>query len=241
MSVRALIIGSNYSHRSFSLRHAEADAIKFQTFLKKYYPDLQITLMLGEQTTKENLLKALKTKVEQTQPGDILFLYFSGHGTYVFDQSGDEDDSRDEAILAWDSPNFKEVEYLITDDQLYQILSKLPAGAKFRAVLDACHSGTLLDLDGKIQLMKGMSDRIGVFRLRKGMVQRSAFDGILLSSSKDSEKSYEDSRGGLLTEVLVQHNPKMNPLELLQLLQAQLKDQTPVLSATSSNLGLLFP
>jgi len=89
MTIRALIIGINYSHRSFSLKHAESDAQKFKSYLLQTYPQAQITFLTGDQTTRQEILEQFQALVTATQPSDKFIFYFSGHGTHVFDQSGD--------------------------------------------------------------------------------------------------------------------------------------------------------
>ena len=75
-----------------------------------------------------------------TMPGDELFIHYSGHGTWTYDNNGDEKDGRDELICPVDNT-------LIRDDELYTNLVKLcPPGSKVRCVFDCCHGGTMLDL-----------------------------------------------------------------------------------------------
>jgi metacaspase-1 len=67
-----------------------------------------------------------------------------GHGTKLRDESGDEDDGYDEALVPVD---FQEGAEMIRDDDLYDTLIKpLSAGVHVVSLMDCCHSGTILDL-----------------------------------------------------------------------------------------------
>lgn len=109
--------------------------------------------------------------VEGNQPGDKLFFGFDGHGTQVEDEDGDEGDAIDEAICPVEGgeiPGLKNTCSLfpvtsplyiaspphssividpITDDELNDILVKpLVEGVVLHALVDCCHSGSILDL-----------------------------------------------------------------------------------------------
>ena len=71
----------------------------------------------------------------------FLFFNFSGHGTQVHDDDGDEADGLDEALCPCDF----ETAGVIVDDDLCRWLETLPSHQLF-AVCDCCHSGTCLDL-----------------------------------------------------------------------------------------------
>lgn len=49
--------------------------------------------------TRRNMEDAFKRIVEYSQPGDVVFIHYSGHGSRVVDTSGDEDDGYDETIM----------------------------------------------------------------------------------------------------------------------------------------------
>lgn len=69
--------------------------------------------------------------------------HYSGHGTKVPDLNGDEDDGYDEALVPLDFDRSG----VILDDDLYEIFVKgLPPGVHVVALMDCCHSGTVLDL-----------------------------------------------------------------------------------------------
>lgn len=93
--------------------------------------------------TKRNIRKAMRWLVEGNRARDSLVFHFSGHGSQQNDYNGDEIDGQDEALCPLDH----ETEGKIIDDEINRILVRpLVHGAKLHAVIDACNSGTVLDL-----------------------------------------------------------------------------------------------
>lgn len=93
--------------------------------------------------TKQNIRNAMQWLVSGCKAGDSLVFHFSGHGIQVVDDNGDEEDGYDEALLPMDYEQEKE----IVDDEINATLVRpLPAGATLHAIIDASHSGTILDL-----------------------------------------------------------------------------------------------
>ncbi|VAI11558.1 unnamed protein product [Triticum turgidum subsp. durum] len=81
--------------------------------------------------------------VQGCSSGDSLVFQFSGAGAQVPDCDGDERDGMDEAICPVDS--FQQGPIL--DDEINQaIVRPLVHGVKLHAIVDACHSATVLDL-----------------------------------------------------------------------------------------------
>jgi len=118
-------------------------------YIQDYYgfQDEDITVLVDDADhpppTKANIIAAYQSVVAKSQPGDAIFLHYSGHGTKLPDDNGDEDDGYDEALVPLD---FKSAG-MIRDDYLYDIIVKaLPSGVHVVAVMDCCHSGTVLDL-----------------------------------------------------------------------------------------------
>lgn len=90
--------------------------------------------------TKPNIMRELQALVAGAKAGDALFFGFSGQGTQVDDQDGDEKDGKDEAILAVDGQP-------IIDDVLFDTLVKsLPVDSRLTVLVDCSHAGTILDL-----------------------------------------------------------------------------------------------
>jgi len=70
-------------------------------------------------------------------------LHYSGHGGSVKDEDGDEEDGYDETLVPVD---YKSSGHIV-DDDIHDILCKgLPRGVRLTAIVDCCHSATVLDL-----------------------------------------------------------------------------------------------
>ena len=86
---------------------------------------------------------ALYWLVQGCQAGDSLVFHYSGHGSQQRNYTGDEVDGYDETLCPVD---FK-TQGMIVDDEINDtIVRPLPPGVKLHAIIDACHSGTVLDL-----------------------------------------------------------------------------------------------
>ncbi|GER50850.1 metacaspase 1 [Striga asiatica] len=93
--------------------------------------------------TKHNMRMALFWLVQGCQAGDSLVFHFSGHGSQQRNYKGDEIDGFDETLCPLDY----ETQGMIVDDEINATIVKpLPTGVKLHAIIDACHSGTVLDL-----------------------------------------------------------------------------------------------
>jgi hypothetical protein len=115
-------------------------ALMRHTLLTRFgFDESNITSLLDEDATRENMLKVMREFAASTQPGDIVYFHFSGHGSQVDDASGDEADKLDETILPYDARTGGIAD--ITDDELQAIFGQLRAESAL-IVLDSCHSGT---------------------------------------------------------------------------------------------------
>jgi len=103
------------------------------------------------QATREAVLQAIdRWLIEGTEPGDRVFLHFSGHGSQVRDRDGDErDDGLDEVLVTSDArcrtdPSARRIvscENVLTDDVLGERLDRL-VGRHTLVLIDSCHAGT---------------------------------------------------------------------------------------------------
>lgn len=79
--------------------------------------------------------------MQDCQPEDSLVFHYSGHGKRKKNNTGDEVAGYDEYLCPLD---FKTRE-LISDNEINAIIVR-PLRVKLHAFIDACHSGTALDL-----------------------------------------------------------------------------------------------
>lgn len=102
-----------------------------------------ITLVTGSDATKESILTALQKIIGLADSNDYVLVYFSGHGTHIPDESGDETDGTDEAIVPVDA-HLGEPSTYITDDELSKIFSMCRT-EKGVIIFDACNSGGIIN------------------------------------------------------------------------------------------------
>ncbi|KAJ7765091.1 caspase domain-containing protein [Mycena maculata] len=96
------------------------------------------------QPTRQNILLAIAELVKDVREGDSLFFHYCGHSTQVENarSRNTEEDGKDECLIPMDGEDM-----MIVDNDLHAALvAPLPAGAHLVAILDTCHSGSLLDL-----------------------------------------------------------------------------------------------
>ncbi|CAI9279288.1 unnamed protein product [Lactuca saligna] len=148
---KALIVGVSYKNTSHELKGCLNDAKYMKYLLIKtfQFPESSIRMLTEEETessripTARNMRTSLSWLIEGCQPGDSLVFHFSGHGSRQRNLNGDELDGYDETLCPLDF----ETEGMIIDDEINAtIVRPLPLGAKLHAIIDSCHSGTVLDL-----------------------------------------------------------------------------------------------
>lgn len=139
---KALLIGVNYINTPYELSGCIDDTERMKNFLSnKGFNDFKMLNDLSEiKPTKANILNEFKNMVVNAEANDILFFYFSGHGSYTYDRNADETDGKDEMIISSDLQG-------VLDDELKTILSNyMKRDVTIVGLFDSCHSGTMFDL-----------------------------------------------------------------------------------------------
>ncbi|KAF8044162.1 hypothetical protein BT93_A2212 [Corymbia citriodora subsp. variegata] len=148
---RALLCGVSYRGKRYKLKGSVNDVRCMHYFLVENMGFQNDSILIlseeemdpGRIPTKHNILMAMRWLVHDCRSGDSLVFHFSGHGSQQPNNDMDEIDGFDECI--W--PVDHEIAGKIIDDEINAtIVRPLPRGAKLHAVIDACHSGTMLDL-----------------------------------------------------------------------------------------------
>ena len=140
----AVLIGINYAGTSSALRGCEADVECMRDILQTRFGFSDITIMTqtaGMRPTQRNILSVLRNLAQRSRTDGVeqVVIQYSGHGTYMRDTSGDDETGHDQAII-------DEQQQFITDDMLRSVLDQFSPWCRVVVVVDACHSGTGLDL-----------------------------------------------------------------------------------------------
>lgn len=92
-------------------------------------------VLLTAEATAEAVTAAIGDAARRLEPGDLLFLTYSGHGGQVDDTTGEEDDRLDETWVLFDRQ--------LLDDELYDLWGQFEPGVRIFVLSDSCHSGSV--------------------------------------------------------------------------------------------------
>lgn len=133
----ALCIGINdYPAPEHRLAGCVADAKVWAQSLSRR--GFSIQMLLDGQATREAIDQSIRALVNDSRAGDVIIIQYSGHGTFVTDLNGDEEDNNDEALCPVDFASGA----LYIDDDIAEIFTRLPAGVNLTCFMDCCHSGS---------------------------------------------------------------------------------------------------
>ncbi|MQL98940.1 hypothetical protein Taro_031656 [Colocasia esculenta] len=140
--------------------------------------------------TKHNIRLALSWLVQGCQPGDSLVFHYSGHGSQQRNYTGDEIDGYDETLCPLDF----ETQGMIVDDEINAaIVRPLPRGVKLHAFIDACHSGTVLDLPFFCRMNRSGQCVWEDHRPRSGLWKGTSGGEVISFSGCDDDQASSDT------------------------------------------------
>jgi hypothetical protein len=234
----ALLIGINYTGTNNQLNGCINDVNNIKNYLitTRGYLEEHITILTDNTVIKpsrNNILLAIDTLIEKSQENletdcKELFFHYSGHGTFINDTDNNEQDGNDECIVGCDNN-------VIVDDELYTRFVSRVGNIKTICIIDACHSGSALDLPYEYN-----------FTLHKWKLISNVpvnTNVLLISGCKDSEVSMDafidQKYQGALTNAFLHAIKKCksdNLFEFVSFIRRYLKvnryNQTPQLSCT---------
>lgn len=134
----ALCIGINdYPGTGSDLSGCVNDANDWSKLLSE--KDFKVKKLLNKDATRKNILDNMKEMVDSAVKGDSIIFQYSGHGTYIADEDGDESDGTDECLCPYDL----KTKGPVTDDELNDLFTSKKNGVKIVFLSDSCHSGTV--------------------------------------------------------------------------------------------------
>jgi|JI102314A2RNA_FD_contig_61_1923275_length_1291_multi_2_in_0_out_0_1 hypothetical protein len=244
---RAVLIGINYFGTSSELNGCVNDVHNVYVWLTKEcgYDAKNIQILTDERDsavrpTRANIEKAMKW-LNSDLPANVpvqLFLHYSGHGSWTYDQSagtagaGDEADGRDESICPVD---YNTAGCIIDDDLNKLIVVPIAemANVSMTCLFDCCHSGTALDLRYDYEIdVNGATPTTRTYKMiQQKSLQKTKSQIMLWSGCLDSQTSADayiarQSQGAMTWGFLSTVRKNKNVLsykKLLSELQLQLK------------------
>lgn len=240
MNKLALCVGINdYPGTSSDLYGCVNDAVDWKDRLEQFGFD--VTSLHDSAGTKENIIAKLKELIGRTSIGDYLVFSYSGHGTYVFDRSGDEEDAYDEALYTYNGA--------LIDDDIRKVLDTIPYGVKVWVIFDSCFSGTATRVmnnnkaRAKFIVPDGYNPRLPV----KSRIMEEEMNEVYTSGCSDEEYSYDAYINGRYNGAFsrfaldsLEQNPDATFEEFYAILRTHLPTedypQTPQLEGKSENL-----
>lgn len=207
----------HYAGWDGALRAPEADAKSMLKVAEKS-GFTNSTILLSKEATRQTVLDAFAQLAKSAQPGDLVFISYSGHGGQVKDMNDDEADFKDETWCLYDGQ--------LIDDEIYWCLSKFKPEVRIIGIIDCCHSGTAFKAiqEKKVRdryprrkkkvvpqeiLFKTYEKNIATYKkigkqpkLKNARAKINA-SIIQFSACQDSEVAYDGSKNSLFTEYLL--------------------------------------
>lgn len=150
---RSLLIGSNYNgSEGAELKASHDDICSMKDYIVNVHgfseSDEMMTILLDDDKHKSptfiNIVEAFKSLSEQSQPGDTVFIQFSGHGGRILDSPINNNvESYDEILV----PSDYSVSGVIRDTLIFKtLLAPMRYGVTVTIIIDSCDTGMMLDL-----------------------------------------------------------------------------------------------
>jgi len=239
------LIGINYIGQQCELEGCVNDIHNMRTFISQRFgfpTDAEHMQTLTDDgsgndlPTKYNILRYISWLITGAQPGDSLFLHYSGHGSVAEDQLGlGKSTGKEDTICPLDRDSAGD----ILDEELHNAVVKpLARGVKLTAIFDCCHSGSALNLPFSYHHNVQPKEN-------KHLDQdRSPADVVLFAGCKDDQTSSDSTfagygHAGALTwgfiSNLKSHREGLSYVELLTDIRESIKNdrltQVPQLSS----------
>ncbi len=142
--VLAVVVGiSNYQHVE-KLRYADKDALAFYQYLvnDNQIPKDQVTLLLNEEATLQNLKDALGVDLKKkARRQDTVIIYYAGHGAPEANRGSPDGDGVEKYLLPYDADAHRLYSTALPMLELSRIFSRLSA-ERVVLIMDTCYSGS---------------------------------------------------------------------------------------------------
>lgn len=242
---RALLIGINYTRTENQLQGCVADCEHIDCLLtSKLGYDVNNIVFLNDSKnsnklpTRENILRELKSKIRETQKGDMFFLGYSGHGSRCKDPKRTDKHGYEESIVPLDLNE-------IMDQELRQLFCELHQDCNVFVMTDSCFSGNVIDLRYNLDVKRIKKNERNIIEstlqtdecypeTQCTIVQLSGCKTTQTSADAYEDKEHQGAMTWAFLKVMKQHDNKLTLSTLLcemrELLKSHKYSQVPQLN-----------
>lgn len=143
-------------------------------------------LLLEENATRSAFFKNVEEIRDRMNPGDLFLLTFSGHGSQVVDENGDEPSGYDQTWCFYDGQ--------VIDDEIHGLLKTFKKGHRILILSDSCFSGEIIK-DPNASILFGQTKRINLTGVEASVR--------LIAGCQENEPAKGSRKNGLFTEALL--------------------------------------
>jgi hypothetical protein len=256
MTKTALCIGVNdYPGTGSDLAGCVNDAYDWAAALKER--DFHTEPLLDARATGDAIRDGIRRLLGAARSGDTVVISYSGHGTWVPDQDGDEPDHRDEALCPYDVVSAGP----LLDDELYELFCERARGVRAVLISDSCHSGTVSRFAPSLRATAGTvrflppaaflspAAASRAARISRVTAGRPRYANLLMAGCQDFEYSYDarfgDRPNGAFSYVAIATLRDLKPdatyrdwmRAIAERLPSQDYPQTPSLNGSATQRG----
>ncbi|RYY68195.1 MAG: hypothetical protein EOO13_12975 [Chitinophagaceae bacterium] len=119
----------------------DATAMKDLAIARYAFKPENITTLLNAEANRARIIAELEKLITTAKKGDVVFIYYAGHGSQVKNSLSAEADKKDETIVPADA--WKKGVADIRDKELAKYFNLLlDKGVLLTVIMDSCHSGS---------------------------------------------------------------------------------------------------
>ncbi|PLY07102.1 MAG: hypothetical protein C0622_00225 [Desulfuromonas sp.] len=160
------------------------------------FTDDNVQVLLDEQARHSKIKDAFAALVRRIDPGDFVYIHYSGHGSYTPDLNGDEPGDYDQTWVSYGSrkPEGQGLDdYDILDDELHEWLIPLfEKAGQVVLVSDSCHSASVTR--GETPAVRAAPKDMSEHPLGKQtFVTGDLSAGVIIGAARDQEAAGEFS------------------------------------------------
>jgi metacaspase-1 len=148
LKCKGLLFGLNYAHTANSkLNGCINDVHNMAAYLKTTF-DMPCEIFTDDTDLVNTSGMGIVQKLYQAAVAsfkddlDLVWIHYSGHGSYIKDTTGDEKDGKDECLV----PSDYKTKGMLLDDNINDLFKHFNPKTRVIFVFDCCHSGTIGDV-----------------------------------------------------------------------------------------------